>query len=319
MRMTPELLALHKKAADFREIATNPQARAAWAESRGMVILPMIPTQSTIRNIFTVEQLLQGNTLTIDIPFEDTEVVFMLPQVGGYPTAQVEGKQMSIDTFIVGGGIEFQEDIALDGRFQVGDRSTFMLMNHFVKMEELCGWSMILNHAAVLPSAQKFQCYTDEAGTAGTPGSGGSPGTGRLTIRSLNRIITIGDKLGIGGRRVVDLYVSPERFNDLRNAINAGLLLPDSVKQSLYGDGQGPAQVSGIRIHRVWNPDLVSDAKGYAFTYKEGYTYGIMPIRNNVETRDDILAYRENKIGIRGSARYGFGVLDDKGLIEVTF
>ncbi len=60
-------------------------------------------------------------------------------------------------------------------------------------------------------------------------------------------------------------------------------------------------------------------AKGYAFTQKDGFFYGVMPVREKLMTRDNPIACLEWKIGIIGRERLGFGVLDDKGLIEVTF
>lgn len=303
-----------EKAQAFQQIAINQDARIAFAESRAEVLLPLLPQQSTIRSIFSVETLAPGATPVYDIPFEDIEVVYFLPQIGGTPTAQMEGKQLSVDTFIVGGGVEFQEDIALEGRFQVGERATYMLLQNFIKMEELCGWTMIKNHVANLPSAQKVQAYVSEAEDAAQ-----TEGQGKLNIRTLNEVITRADEMGVGGRQVTDLYVSPRRFNDLRNAITSGLLLPDSIKEQLYGGGNGTGSVSGIRIHKVWNRNLVSNSKGYAFTQKDGYKYGVMPIRRQLYTQDVLLAREENKIGIRGRAKYGFGVLDDKGLIEITF
>ena len=74
-----------------------------------------------------------------------------------------------------------------------------------------------------------------------------------------------------------------------------------------------------LHIHRVYNPALVDNNTVYAFTRKEGYFYGVMPIREELKTRDNPQAAGEWKIGILGKERVGFGVLDNLGLIQCNF
>lgn len=308
----------------FRAIATNPQARAEFAASRANVINPLLNFQSTVRYIFTPEDIGAGSPV-YDIPFEDVECTYTMPNIGAIPTVQVEGKQISVGTFGLDGGVEYQMDVATDGRFRVAELSTQLLASRFLRQEENAGWNLIKLHAAALPANQKIQAYTD-AGVVAAPGSG------KLNLPTLNAVITAADQLGIGGRRIADVYVSPARFGDLRTVVSQGLLVPDELKMQIFGNtaqrgqGQGPASVGpmivpnlDIRIHRVYNKDLVTDAKGYGFTQLEGWSYGVMPIREAVKTRDNPFAVLEWKIGTIGRERLGFGVLDDKGLIEINF
>lgn len=328
--MSATALTFEQKVALFRSTATSAQARQDYAASRANVIVPELAVQSTVRYIFTPERLAPGATPVYDIPFTDVECTYTMPQIGGIPTVQVEGKQMSVDTFGIDGGVEYQQDVAKDGRFQVGALATTMLKNRFIAQEELAGWNLIKLHAAALPSTQKLQARKLD-GTAATAGNG------QLGIGTLNDLITLGDEIGVGGRRVTDIYVSPRRFGDLRNsALVGGQILPDAWKQQLFSVGQSqPANTNpnvfstpangtvvpgmDIRIHKVYNRLLVANDKGYAFTQKDGFTYGVMPIREELSTRDNPIAFLEWKIGIVGRERLGFGVLDDKGLLEITF
>jgi hypothetical protein len=300
-----------QKIALFRQTALNPQARMDFAASRANVIQPELEIQSTVRFIFNPELLPGGATPIYDIPFEDVDCVYIMPQIGGIPTVQMEGKQMSVDTFGLDGGVEYQMDIAKDGRFQVGQLATLMLKNRFIKQEELAGWNLIKLHAAALPTTQKLQAYAND-------GTQGAAGTGKLNIYTVNELITLADEIGIGGRRITDIYVSPRRFGDLRNALTMQAL-PEGMRQQIWGNGKGSDSVADIRIHRVYNTALVANNKGYAFTQKDGIRYGVMPIRENLSTRDNPIAVLEWKIGIIGRERLGFGVLDSKGLVEVTF
>lgn len=324
MPATTTEMSFEQRVAMFRATASDGQARAEFAASRATVINPLLNEQSTVRFIFYPEKLAPGATPTFDIPFEDVEVCWVMPNIGGIPTVQVEGAELHVDTFGLDGGVEYQLDIAKDGRFQVAQLATQLLKNRFIRQEEMAGWSLIKNHASQLPgtaatdSVQRLVAYKDD-GTKGTPKTDGTAGTGRMNIYTLNDLITLADCIGIGGRVVRDIYLSPRRFGDLRNQVTMEAL-PFSMRERLYGIGEdAKAADSEIRIHKVWNRNLVGDDRGYAFTQKDGFRYGVMPIREELNTRDNPIAILEWKIGIIGRERVGFGVLDDKGLIEIAF
>ena len=94
--------------------------------------------------------------------------------------------------------------------------------------------------------------------------------------------------------------------------------LSNTIKDKAF-EAAGLIEVWGVRIHRVYDSKLVSDNKGYAFGQRDGYTYGVMPIRQTLQTFDNPIAIMEWKIGIMARENVGFAVLDEKGLIEVTF
>lgn len=291
----------------------SDEVRKAFMESVAEVILPLIEEQTTIRDIFRVEKLSPGAQAVYDIPFDDVEAVFWMPQIGGTPTVQVEGAEMRVDTFAVHGGIEWQMDIARDGRFQVVQNALALLARKFVKIEESAGWSLIKAHAAALDSTQQLQAYTDAGAVA-------APGSGKMNIYTLAELITRADEIGTGGRRVTDIYMSPRRFNDLRLQVG-NTALPEDMRSQAWSGTQNVSNPveTDIRFHKVYNTALVANNKAYAFTQRDGFFYGVMPIRDDVMTIDDPVAIKEWKQGVAGRARYGFGVIDDKGQIEITF
>lgn len=289
-------LTFEEKVAMFKAIAESPQSRSDYAASRAQVILPLLETQSTIRAIFNPEVLPPGAQATYDIPFDDVNCAWVMPQIGGIPQIQVEGTEIYVSTFGIDAAVQWQMDVARQGRFQVGERATNLLKNKIIEQEELAGWSLIKAHAAVLPDEQKV-----------TASSG-------LTVDAFNDIVTAGDLLR---RKITDIYVSPKRFADMRKWVTAAGL-SDGLKDKAF-DAAGLIEVWGVRIHRVYDGKLVSDNKGYAFGQRDGYTYGVMPIRQTLQTFDNPIAIMEWKIGIMARENVGFAVLDEKGLIEVTF
>lgn len=290
------MLTFEEKVAMFKAIAESPQSRSDYAASRAQVILPLLETQSTIRAIFTPETLPPGAQATYDIPFDDVNCAWVMPQIGGIPQIQVEGTEIYVSTFGIDAAVQWQMDVAKQGRFQVGERATNLLKNKIIEQEELAGWSLIKAHAAVLGDDQKVNASNG------------------LTVDTFNDIVTTGDLLR---RKVTDIYVSPKRFADMRKWVTA-TDLSNSIKDKAF-EAAGLIEVWGVRIHRVYDGKLVSDNKGYAFGQRDGYTYGVMPIRQTLQTFDNPIAIMEWKIGIMARENVGFAVLDEKGLIEVTF
>lgn len=290
------MLTFEEKVAMFKAIAESPQSRSDYAASRAQVILPLLETQSTIRAIFTPETLPPGAQATYDIPFDDVNCAWVMPQIGGIPQIQVEGTEIYVSTFGIDAAVQWQMDVAKQGRFQVGERATNLLKNKIIEQEELAGWSLIKAHAAVLGDDQKVNASNG------------------LTVDTFNDIVTTGDLLR---RKVTDIYVSPKRFADMRKWVTA-TDLSNSIKDKAF-EAAGLIEVWGVRIHRVYDSKLVSDNKGYAFGQRDGYTYGVMPIRQTLQTFDNPIAIMEWKIGIMARENVGFAVLDEKGLIEVTF
>ncbi len=291
-----EKLSFEERVEMFKALAESPQSRSAYAISRASVILPLLDEQSTIRSIFTPEVLPPGAQATYDIPFDDVNCAWVMPQIGGIPQIQVEGTEVYVSTFGIDAAVQWQIDVARQGRFQVGERATKLLKNKIIEQEELAGWSLIKAHAAVLDGKQKV-----------TASNG-------LTVDTFNDIVTAGDLLR---RKITDIYVSPKRFADMRKWVTA-TDLSNGLKDKAF-EAAGLIEVWGVRIHRVYNSKLVTDDKGYAFGQRDGYTYGVMPIRQQLQTFDNPIAIMEWKIGVMARENVGFAVLDEKGLIEVTF
>src|SRR3990167_739323 len=87
-------------------------ARAAYCKSRAMVILPLIPYQSTVRSIFTPEVLEPGAQAYYPISFDYTEVATYLPRLGGNVARLLEGDELYIPTFNIEASVRYNMDIA---------------------------------------------------------------------------------------------------------------------------------------------------------------------------------------------------------------
>lgn len=291
------------------QLATSQEAVNEWARSRAEVILPLIQNAATVNNIFKYELLPPGSTPTYDVPFEDIDCVWMMSQIGVPPVVQVEAAELHLNTFGLDGGIELQMDVVKDGRVSILKLANIQLRNRFLVQIEMAGWNLVKAHAAVLDSAQQVTGRDDDGATASTK---------KMNIHTINEVITVADTLGAGGRRVTDFFMSPRRFGDLRTGVTMSAL-PEDMRRALWNNGQGADDTAEIRFHRVYNSALVDDDTAYAFTQKDGFYYGVQPVRDELETVPNPISQMEWKIGALGRTRRGFGVLDSLGLIEIDF
>lgn len=295
-------------------VSSSAAHRAEWIATRAEVIDDLLYQYSDIRSVFSVENF-GTNNIVYDIPFEDVEVVFMMPQIGGVPTVQVEGSTMSVSTFDVMGGIEVQDRLVQDGNFQALERATNHLLQHHIKMESYVCWALIASIAATLDSAQKLQAWTGND-TSATQ----TAGSGKFNVKTYNKLTTATDVIGQGGRRMTDIFLTASRRGDFLDAITEGTLLPDELKQQLYSNGRGNNTLdSGIRLHTVYDTNLVPNNKAYVFTEKEGVKFGVMPFRHALETVPNTMSQTEWKIGLKSRVNFGVASLDPLGMIEVTF
>ena len=68
-----------------------------------------------------------------DIPFDDVNCAWIMPQIGGIPQIQVEGSEVYVTTFGLDAAVQWQMDVARQGRFQVGQRATKLLSNKIIE------------------------------------------------------------------------------------------------------------------------------------------------------------------------------------------
>lgn len=295
--------------------------RSQFIASRAEVINPVLYEESTIRQIFRPETLAPGASLMYEIPHEDVECAWLMPQIGAIPSVQMEAKEVSVPVFEIAGGVEYQWNVARDGNVVRMESATRKLMESIKEQEEEAGWALIRAHAAALPASQIVRAFNDEGdNSASVPAA-----DRKLNTYTFSELITVADELGIGGRMVTDIYATPRRLADIRNAINSANL-PEDLREDAWRMNTRQAQSGvetnisgGIRLHPVYNRNLIDNDTAYAFTQKDGYFYGAMPIVEEIETWENPISQLERKTGMFANERIGLAVLDDKGLIAINF
>jgi len=274
----------------FRKTIASVESREANAASFGQLILEQLPSEATVRSIFTVDVLPPGaNTLyTIDIGQINA---WVLPKMGEHPINLVSAEEVTIPTFEVTGDVTYKIQFARDGRFNVADKARARLKDSIVDQEESAGWTLLRS-----------------AVTAGNtvPEPGGDPGlTKALISKGLAKMRSH------RGYQAVDLYVSVNRASDIRDW-EYTKIDPTTMRQIFVEGGLGS----------IWNMNItefyfLEDDEAYIFDSRDD-KLGYMPIRDELRTYDDPTAIKKYRVGIIAYEEIGFGVLDPDCIVKLT-
>lgn len=330
---TPEGLAAYKA---FAAALTTP-------------ILQAIEQQSIMRQLFAVERLGPGAQASYPVA-EDFEIpVWVLPGLGYVAQNFIEGigEEVYVPTFTLDASGDWKLTYARDSRVDIAARAAEKAAKALADYEEECGWRIIL------PAATSRFYGKGLLGSRPAPiyeVSPGSTGAGYLSKELINKMIVGFQRIG---RKLTDLYVSPEDAADIREwtdtdidpvtrreifqAAGMGSLWNVSLNvvqhlgatglyningsTSAYGKFlAGPGEV--YNSYTLDNPNVTA-ADGTVTTLGETQIIGfdlsvndslVMPIRKEYEAYDDPTLLRVQKAGFFGWEEIGFACLDPRML-----
>jgi hypothetical protein len=290
----------------LKAVASSDENRRAYIKSRAEVLLPQIDVQSTVRKIFTPENLAPGAQSAYPISFDYTEVAAYMPKFGGNVVSVVEGDELFVPTFGIEGGIRYSIDIARDGRLDIANQSMNQLKNRILAKEEDAGWRTIRGALSGFYGKQTVYCSGNTVDGVGTPEN--------FHNFTKKAIVAMKVKMDEQRRELTDVFVSPRSLGDVlewsQNSVDF------MTAREIYQNGGFPAQqIWGIKIHKVYDTNLVSDANAYGFDTR---TFGKMPIRQALTTYEDPTAILDWQVGILGREIVGFGVTDSWAIVKAV-
>ncbi len=301
---------IEEKRALLKSVASNDEARKAYAESRASVLLPLIPTQSTIRSIFTPEDLAPDAQPLYPISFDYTEFAAYLPKFGGTVVQVTEGSEVFIPTFGIEGAYRYSMDIAEQGRIDIAENSNKQLLSRIVAKEEFAGWRLIKGVMSGVYGKQTVYCSGNSVDGVGTPSN-----FSYFSKASINRMKV---QMDIQRRDLTDMYLSPRSLGDIREWTQTSIdfLTQRDIFQNGGLPGGGPdGGLWGVDFHKVYNSSLVDDTQVWGFDKK---TFGKMPIRKQFTTYEDPTAILQWQIGVQGREIVGFGVTDTWAMVQAV-
>jgi len=324
-------------------------AYRAFASALTVPILQKIELESIMRHLFAVERLAPGAQAVYPIA-EDFEIpVWVLPGLGYIAQNFIEGigEEVFVPTFTIDTAYDWKITYARDSRIDIPQKAAARAAKDLANYEEECGWRVIMPAATTsfsgkgLLGARPAPIY--EINPAST-------GAGYLSKELINKMI-VGFKRT--GRKLTDLYVSPEDAADIREWTDTDI---DPVTRREIFQASGMGSIWNVQLHEVQhlgatgmyningnassfgkfiadgseaynsytieNPNLVN-ADGTINTLGETQVLGfdlttndslVMPIRKEFEAHDDPTLLRKQKQGFFGWADLGFACLDSRML-----
>lgn len=277
-----------EKVEKFKETAASVEARQAHAAAVGEMIKEILPEESTVRSIFTVEVLPPG-TAPIYTPDIAEFKAYVLPKMGEVPLTLVGLEEITIPTFEVTSDVSYKIRDARNGRINVAERAMQRLKDSIVALEEEAGWSVI-----------RAACDADR--TVGD-------GTGDLTKELINAaIIKMRENREF---QPLVLFVNAKRAGDIRLWDNT-VIDPQTQRQILVSGELGAIWQVEIREYYKLGND-----EAYLIDTRPG-KLGYMPIANDLQTFDDPTAIKKYRIGIIAYEEVGFGVIDNRAVVKLS-
>jgi len=274
--------------------------------------------------------------------------IWLLPGLGYIAQNFIEGmgEEVYVPTFDIAASADWKVKYALEGRVDVLQKAIDKVAKEISKYEDDCGWNVIVPAVTSAWVAQGL--------LSGRPApiyevAPASPGAGYLSKELINKMIVGMER---AGRRLTDLYISPEDAADIREWTDTDI---DPVTRREIFQAAGMTGIWGVRMHPVRhlgatgeyningygseykkficadsgntyndysidNPNIV-DSDGNVTTLGETQIYGfdlsvndslVMPIKKKYEAIDDPTLLRRQKLGFFGWQEIGMACLDPR-------
>lgn len=319
---------INATASENREVRETAQNEFAVAISEPLRSGELVG--DIVRGMFTDVETNAGTTvewpLDLLAPGEEDEfVAYTHPGNGRIPERNVEGDYVRIPTYRVANSIDWLLRYAKDAGFNVVKRALEVYNAGFVKKLNDDGWHTVLSAAA-----DRNMVVYDADATAGV-----------FTKRLVSLAKTTMRRNGGGNtgsktrKKVTDIYLSPEGLEDIRNW-NLDQIDETTRREIFLAGDQVISRIFGVNLHDL---DEFGEQQEYQlyFTNNLGMSLAggdlemalaldlstndsmIMAVGQEVQTFADPALHRQMRQGYYGWAEMGFGVLDSRIVLPLSF
>lgn len=272
---------------EFKATAENADLRKAFAEKLSVPVLKSIEPQSSVRNIFMVDNVPAGALPEYPVDMSDIEDAVVMPRFGAVPQNIVVGDILTVPTFEIANSVEWKLSFARDGRYNIVERALEKLAASFVRAEEKAGWDTIRGSIDASNTLVTTETY--------------------LSKTLFNDLIT--EMRAVNGYDPNVVYVSPRRAKDIRNWANTEI---DPVTQREIFKAGGMGNIWNVEIREL---RTLLDDEIFLFDTSK---LGVMPVRTSLQTFDDPTAIKKLRAGVGAWEEVGFAVIDKKAVFYVN-
>jgi hypothetical protein len=269
---------------NFKSTADNLEIRQSFAASLSVPILKAVAPETSVRDIFQVDELPNGALAEYPIDLDDIETAVVMPRIGAVPQNLVVGDSLIIPTFEVSNSVEWKLTFVRDARFNIVERALQKLAESFVRAEEKAGWDTI--RGAI-----------DSTNTLVTTET-------TLSRKLFNELVTEMRAKGASEPNVI--YVSPRLASDIRDwGANE---IDETTRRDIFKAG-GMGSIYGVRIQELRS---LADDEIFMFDTSK---FGVMPIRSKMQTFDKPDSINRLRAGVLAFEEIGFAAIDKRAML----
>jgi hypothetical protein len=274
---------LNKFITDFKATAEDEEMRKSFAATLSIPILKAVAPQTSVRDIFQVDELPAGALAEYPIDLDDIEEAVVMPRIGAVPQNLVVGDSLIIPTFEVSNSVEWKLTFVRDARFNIVERALEKLAESFVRAEEKAGWDTIRGAIQASNTVTTDETY--------------------LSRKLFNQLIT--DMRAEGASEPNVIYVSPRLASDIRDW--GAQDLDDQTRRDVFKAG-GMGSIYGVSIRELRS---LGDNEIFMFDTSK---LGVMPIRSKMQTFDKPDSINRLRAGVLAFEEIGFSVIDKRAM-----
>ena len=284
-----------------------------------------------VSDIFVSEDFTETTDLRIPLDLlapgtEKEHVAYVIPDHGKIPMRRVEADYIQLNTYPIGSSIDCTRRFLKHARYDVLRRMIEVLNMSFVKKNNDDGWQTLIA-AAKGRGIIAFDADA-EAGSF-------SPKLISL-MKTVVRRNGGGNSTSVARRKLTDLYMSPEAFEDMSSW---GLgLVSDDIRTQIQRSEEGAVRgMYGVNFHDL---DELGVGQEYQLYYTstlggslaasdEELVIGldlsqpdksfIHPVSQEIEITEDENLHRHGLVGFYGSMEGGWAVLDVRYVLAGSF
>jgi hypothetical protein len=285
-----------------------------------------------VSDIFVTEDFTETTDLRIPLDLlapgsEKEHVAYVIPDHGKIPMRRVEADYIQLNTYAIGSSIDCTRRFLKHARYDVLRRMIEVLNMSFVKKNNDDGWQTILSAA----KGRGILAYDADAAA------------GAFTPKLISLMKTVvrrnggGNSTSVARRKMTDLYMSPEAFEDM-SSWGIGLI-SDDIRTQIQRSEEGAVRgMYGVNFHDL---DELGVGQEYQLYYSStlGGSLGpssdeelvigldltqpdkcfIHPVSQEIEITEDENLHRHGLVGFYGSMEGGWAVLDVRHVLAGSF
>jgi hypothetical protein len=284
-----------------------------------------------VSDIFVTEDFTETTDLRIPLDLlspgtEKEHVAYVIPDHGKIPMRRVEADYIQLNTYSIGSSIDCTRRFLKHARYDVLRRMIEVLNMSFVKKNNDDGWQTIISAA----KGRGIIAYDADAEA------------GAFTPKLISLMKTVvrrnggGNSTSVGRRKLTDLYMSPEAFEDMSSW---GLgLVSDDIRTQIQRSEEGAVRgMYGVNFHDLdelgvgqeYQLYYTSTLSGSLASSDEELVVGldltqpdkcfIHPVSQEIEITEDENLHRHGLVGFYGSMEGGWAVLDVRHVLAGSF